>query len=82
MVFIAVTHPNGAEKAKAMIQEKGITYPVAIDVDGKTKEAYEVNGFPDYFIIDRDGKIVVADCANSKVDDVLEILIPEPKKRG
>ena len=37
------------------------------DQEGKTIKEYEVNGYPDYYIIDRDGALVVADCSNSKV---------------
>ncbi|WP_269537679.1 TlpA family protein disulfide reductase [Cerasicoccus fimbriatus] len=82
VVFIAITHPKGSEKTQAMIKEKGIAYPVAIDSEGKTAKAYKVNGYPDYFIIDREGNIIVADCQNSKVDEVLAELIPEPGNKG
>jgi cytochrome c biogenesis protein CcmG/thiol:disulfide interchange protein DsbE len=46
-----------------------------VDKDGETIEAYKVDGYPDYFIIDRDGTLAVADCANDKVEAVLEKLL-------
>lgn len=75
VVFIGVCHPRGSEEMKATVEEKGIQYPVAIDPDGKTIKAYGVNGYPDYYIIDRDGTLVVADCANSQVEKVIERLL-------
>ena len=77
VVFIGVCHPKGAEKMSEVVESKGIKYPVAIDKGGKTIKEYGVNGFPDYYIFDRDGTLVVADCANSKVDAVLEKLMEE-----
>ncbi len=58
-----------------VIEKKKIEYPVAIDTDNLTSTAYKVNGYPDYYIFDREGVLVVADCANSKVTEVLEKLL-------
>jgi len=77
VVFIGVCHPRGAEKMKQTVEDKGIEYPVAVDTDGKAAEAYQVNGFPDYYIIDREGKVVLADCANAKVGDALAALLED-----
>lgn len=75
VVFIGVCHPEGAEQMRDTIKSKGIEYPVAVDGNGKAGKAYAVDGYPDYYIIDRTGKLVVADCANSKLDEALEILL-------
>ena len=75
VVFIGVCHPRGSEKMKDMVASKGIKYPVAIDPDSKTINAYKVNGYPDYYIIGKDGKLLVADCKNGSVDAVLEKLL-------
>jgi cytochrome c biogenesis protein CcmG/thiol:disulfide interchange protein DsbE len=77
VVFIGVCHPRGAEKMKQTADAKGITYPIAVDTDGKAAKAYEVNGFPDYYIIDRDGKVVLADCSNGSVGEALEALLKD-----
>ena len=77
VVFIGVCHPKGADKMKQVMREHDIRYPIAVDADGKTIAAYKVNGYPDYYIFDRAGKLVVADCANSKVGEVLAKLVAE-----
>lgn len=75
VVFLGVCHQRGGEKMAVMVKEHGIQYPVALDADGKTVQAYAANSFPDYYILDRDGTLVVADCANAKVEEVLERLL-------
>ncbi|NNE92735.1 MAG: redoxin domain-containing protein [Verrucomicrobiales bacterium] len=75
VVFIGVCSTRGAEKMAETIAKSDIKYPVCKDVDNKTKNAYEVNGFPDYYIIDQNGKLVVADCQNAKVEEVIETLL-------
>ena len=56
------------------VQEAGIKYPVCLDTEGKTAKTYGVDGYPDYYIIDAAGKLVLADCANSNVEKALEAL--------
>jgi len=77
VVFIGVCAKRGSEKFESTVSGKGIEYPVAIDVDDRTGDAYRLNGYPDYYIVDRDGTLVVADCANSKVEDVIKLLLKE-----
>ncbi|MDP4722426.1 MAG: TlpA family protein disulfide reductase [Akkermansiaceae bacterium] len=75
VVIIGVCHPQGAEKMKAVVDGKKILYPVAIDTGGKLGDAYKVNGYPDYYIIDREGKVVLADCGNANVEKAIEALL-------
>lgn len=77
VVIIGVCHPRGAEKLKKMVEAKKITYPVAVDVDETLSDAYEVNGYPDYYLIDREGNVVLADCANDKVEAAIDALLKE-----
>ena len=39
--------------------------------------AFAVDSFPDYYLIDRKGKLRVADLANSDLDRAIEILLKE-----
>ena len=75
VVFIGICNPKGAEKMNETVASKGIKYPVAIDAKGETIAAYAVNSYPDYYIIDQKGTLVVADCANGKVEAVIEKLL-------
>ena len=75
VVFIGICHPRGSEKLAQTVKDKKIEYPVGIDTGSKAINAYKANGFPDYYIIGRDGKVAIADCSNSKVDQVIQKLI-------
>ena len=41
------------------------------------RQPAEVNGFPDYYLIDAEGKLRLADCANGNVEKAIEILLEE-----
>jgi len=75
VVFLGVCHPKGGSKMKALAKKKGIKYPIALDHTGKTIDAYKVGGYPDYYIIGKDGKMLLADCANRSLDEVLKALV-------
>ena len=75
VVLIGVCHPRGAERMEEVAQTRSIDYPIAVDEGGLTIKAYKVNGYPDYYIFDRSGKLVVADCSNREVEKVLEMLL-------
>ena len=77
LVVIGVCHPQGVEKMAAMAKDKGITYPVTGDKDGATNQSYKVNSYPDYYFIDRSGKLRIADCANDKIGEAIEALLAE-----
>lgn len=78
LVIIGVCHPRGGENMAATAEQRGIKYPLALDKDGKTAEAYKVNGFPDYYFIDRAGKLRIADCKNNSVEAAIKALLAEP----
>ncbi|MFB3431453.1 MAG: TlpA family protein disulfide reductase [Phycisphaerales bacterium] len=75
VVFIGVCHPRGVEKMGEVVEEKGIEFPVAADTSGSTNEAFNVNSYPDYYIIGRDGTVVVADARNDKVEEILDAML-------
>ena len=77
LVIIGMCAQRGAETMAETAKEWGITYPVAKDVEDKTRITYGGDSFPDYFIIDREGRVVVADCKNGEVDRVLAMLLDD-----
>lgn len=62
---------------KAFAEEQGITYPLAIDSTGATAAAFAVDSFPDYYLLDRSGKVRFADLANGELDRAIEMLLAE-----
>ncbi|MFQ5507352.1 MAG: peroxiredoxin family protein [Planctomycetota bacterium] len=77
LVCIGVHTEKKGEQMAAYVEEEGIPFPVAVDSEGKTVEAYRVDSYPDYYLIDRAGKLRVADLANADLDRALEILLAE-----
>ncbi|GAB4190237.1 MAG: hypothetical protein Kow00105_04630 [Phycisphaeraceae bacterium] len=78
LVVIGVCHTEGGENMPQTAEKYGIRYPIAVDVDEQTVKAYKVNGFPDYYLIDRAGNLRIADCANGAVDQAVQALLAEP----
>ena len=75
VVFIGICQAYGSGQLNDVIKTHAIKYPVAIDSTGKTTKAYAAKGFPDYYIIDKKGTLVAADCANDKVVQVIDLLL-------
>ncbi len=61
----------------AFVKEQGIDYPVAADVGAKTVAAFKVDSFPDYYVIDRSGKLRFADLANAELERAITTLLGE-----
>jgi len=78
LVIIGIHSPNDAQTMADGVKRHGIAFPVAADTSGKTVEAYRVNGYPDYYFIDRAGNLRIVDCANGKVEQAIELLLSEP----
>lgn len=78
LVIIGVCAQRGVEKMASTVQARGITYPVCADEAGTIVKAYQVNGFPDYYFIDRSGTLRIADCRNERIDDAIKMLLAEP----
>lgn len=49
---------DGKNTVAPYLQEGGLTFPVLLDVSGEVGKKYGVTGYPETFIIDRQGMIV------------------------
>jgi peroxiredoxin len=49
---------DGKSTVLPFLQEGGFTFPVLLDVSGEVGKRYGVSGYPETFIIDRQGNIV------------------------
>ena len=77
LVVIGVCRPDGGEKMLELVRSKGIEYPVCIDSKGEVNAAYAVDSFPDYYLIDRTGRVRGADVASASLEDAIKLLLAE-----
>jgi hypothetical protein len=77
-VVLGVHTASSGDQMPAFVGEQKITWPVAVDEDGATVRAFAVDSFPDYYLVDRAGKLRVADLANAAIDDAVAKLLAEP----
>ncbi|HVN85061.1 MAG TPA: TlpA disulfide reductase family protein [Candidatus Binatia bacterium] len=58
-VMLAVSQDtDGPAAVRALVEQVGVTFPVLIDPDGEVSRRYGVTGYPETFVIDRDGKVI------------------------
>jgi cytochrome c biogenesis protein CcmG, thiol:disulfide interchange protein DsbE len=79
VVIIGICAARGSERMKQTAKDKGIKYPIAIDVDGNTNKRFRANSYPDYFVIDRAGNLRWGDIVNNDVEKAIKILLAETK---
>jgi thiol-disulfide isomerase/thioredoxin len=82
VVLIGVCHDRGAERRGDMVKSRNIKYPVCHDVGNTTIDAYMVNGYPDYYVFDRKGRLRVPDCRNNKVEAAIKFLMAEDPSKA
>jgi peroxiredoxin len=58
-VMLAVSADEEGKKAVApFVEELGLTFPILLDPEGRLSPRYGVTGYPETFVIDREGKVV------------------------
>ena len=77
LVLVGVHTKASGEQMADYVKKEKLKFPVAIDAQGKTVQAYHVDSFPDYYLIDRAGKLRVADLANGDLERVVKVLLKE-----
>lgn len=55
IVVLGINYNEPANIIRRFVQERGITFPILLDADGKLAERFQVFGFPTTYFIDRDG---------------------------
>jgi thiol-disulfide isomerase/thioredoxin len=78
LVVIGVCHARDVDRMKTRVKEWGIRFPACADSKNDTVSTYAVDGFPDYYLIDRRGRVRFADCADHAVEDAIRLLLKEP----
>ncbi len=77
LVLIGVHTKGSADRMAAYVEENDVAFPVCVDAEERTVGAYRVDSFPDYYLIDRWGRLRVADLANDAVVPAVEALLAE-----
>ena len=58
-VMLAVSEDeDGLATVRPFVDQIGITFPVLLDPEGVVPPRYGVTGYPETFVIDRDGRVV------------------------
>ena len=73
---IGVHSQQDGDTCAAFVAEHGYTFPMAIDT-GKTEEAFAIDAWPTYFLIDRSGKVVECFSHNPPSDEAIEKLLAQ-----
>ncbi|RMD62470.1 MAG: TlpA family protein disulfide reductase [Planctomycetota bacterium] len=63
--FIGVCTSSQAPLYATGVEQHNIPFPTALDRNGATWKAYGADGTPDFYIIDKDGVLRVADASNN-----------------
>ena len=72
--IVAVGLDDDPKSLKAFKDRMGLTFPILVDSAGQTR-VYKVNGFPESFILDREGKLVMIQDPNDD-EPVVRIIGP------
>ncbi len=78
LVIIGVHSTVGGHTVPEFLVNHNVTWPIAVDRDGRTVAGWAVDSYPDYYLIDRSGTLRVADLENDALESAVEILLAEP----
>ena len=78
--ILAVNCQEEQEQVLDFMKNNGLSFPVPLDLDGKTSGAYGIRAIPASFLIDREGKIISQvvgsiDWNTPKIHAVMEYLL-------
>jgi cytochrome c biogenesis protein CcmG, thiol:disulfide interchange protein DsbE len=58
LVLVGVNEEDVSKDARRFARRAGLTYPLVRDRSGGLRDDYELRGYPETFVIDRDGDLV------------------------
>ncbi len=79
LIVVGVHHPKGYDNAEAVAKSRGLTFPIALDAEGKVREALNVDQDPDLYFIDRSGQIRFADVRTDSAMKAAQVLLAESR---
>jgi peroxiredoxin len=75
IVLIGISIDEDLAQTDRTIREKGMTYPILADgkgFDGPIPTAYHIQGTPELFLLDRDGKIFARPASAKQIEASLK----------
>jgi cytochrome c biogenesis protein CcmG/thiol:disulfide interchange protein DsbE len=60
MVFVGLDSQDYREDARKFVRDYDLTFPIVFDGPGAVTKTYGVKGYPETFVIDRQGRVVDA----------------------
>lgn len=76
---VAVHDARGYDNAPEQLEQRKITIPVALDAEGKFRAALKVDQDPDFYLIDRAGRLRYADVNTRSVEAAVQELVAESR---
>ena len=77
LVVIGIHTSNQGSSMADFAERSQIPYPVAVDVNNATINAFHVDSYPDYYLLDRKGNLRFADLKNAEADRTVQALLAE-----
>jgi len=74
---VAICCSDGAEKMESTAKERGIKFSTAKDVDKTSAKAFNVDFWPTFVLIDREGKVRGAGIQTDHVEEALQKILEE-----
>ena len=79
LVLVGIcTSKRGQEKMTANAKQHGVRYPIARDAKQSSAQAYRVNYYPTYAVVDRKGIVRIVGLQPAHVETVIKKLLAEP----
>ena len=78
VVIVGVSTDVSVDRVDRTIKEKGMTWPILADgkgFDGPITKSYHVQGTPDIYVLDREGKIAAYLESAKRVESTLRDLL-------
>ncbi len=66
----------------AFVKQHQIPWANCVDQGSKIKKALHADSYPDYYLIDRAGKLRIADLANHELERAVEALVTEGREKS
>lgn len=85
LVVLAVSEDaNGVEAVQPFVDQLGLSFTILLDTEGSVSPRYGVTGFPETFVIGRDGRVIEhfvgpTDWASAARINYFETLLRQPK---